>query len=132
MRFFYSILVPLGSISELPADSCREIKKSEGGQAVSGYYWLDLEKNGESLKVYCDMTTDNGKSSLRTGSHLRIHVRVAHPPSHKSNKRLLNPETRTTITFQHLQKVVLNRQFSFSLYRTGTSLQLRLMRVNLF
>ena len=52
--------MPLGSIPELPADSCREIKASEGGQAVSGNYWLDLEKNGNPLKVYCDMTTDSG------------------------------------------------------------------------
>ena len=99
MRSFYLILVHLGSIPELPADSCREIKKSEGGQAASGYYWLDLEKNGESLKIWCDMVTDNGKSSLRTGSHLRINVRGAQPSAHKSNKRFLNPETRTTITF---------------------------------
>ncbi|KAL9963782.1 hypothetical protein ACROYT_G027322 [Oculina patagonica] len=52
--------VPLGSIPELPADSCREIKASEGGQAVSGTYWLDLEKNGNPLKFYCDMKTDGG------------------------------------------------------------------------
>ncbi|KAL9963795.1 hypothetical protein ACROYT_G027338 [Oculina patagonica] len=51
--------VPLGSISELPADSCREIKASEGEQAVNGtFYYLDPEKNGNPLKVYCDMTTD--------------------------------------------------------------------------
>ncbi|KAL9963780.1 hypothetical protein ACROYT_G027320 [Oculina patagonica] len=52
--------VPLGSIPELPADSCKEIKASEGAQAVSGYYWLDLERNGNPLKVFCDMTTDGG------------------------------------------------------------------------
>ncbi|KAL9963777.1 hypothetical protein ACROYT_G027317 [Oculina patagonica] len=52
--------VPLGSVPEMPADSCGEIKASEGGQAVSGSYWLDLEKNGSPLKVYCDMTTDGG------------------------------------------------------------------------
>ena len=53
--------VPLGSIPELPADSCTEIKASEGGQVVSGNYWLDPEKNGNSVKLYCDMTTDGGK-----------------------------------------------------------------------
>ena len=61
MRLFGSILAPLGSIPELPADSCREIKASEGAQAVSGNYWLDPEKNRNPLKAYCDMTTDSGK-----------------------------------------------------------------------
>ena len=53
--------MPLGSIPELPAVSCREIKASEGAQAASGDYWLDLENNENPLKVYCDMTTDGGK-----------------------------------------------------------------------
>ena len=54
--------MPLGSIPELPADSCKEIKASEGReQAVNGSYWLDLEKNGDPLNLYCDMTTDGGK-----------------------------------------------------------------------
>ncbi|KAL9963785.1 hypothetical protein ACROYT_G027325 [Oculina patagonica] len=66
--------VPLGSIPELPADSCREIKASEGGQAVSGHYWLDLEKNGNPLKVYCDMTTDGGWYLYRPG-HSCKHIR---------------------------------------------------------
>ena len=52
--------MPLGSISEMPGYSCTEIKASEGEQAVSGSYWLDLEKNGNPLKLYCDMTTDGG------------------------------------------------------------------------
>ena len=61
-EMFFLNPVPLGSIPELPADSCREIKASEmGRQAVSGNYYLDPEKNGNSLKVYCDMTADGGK-----------------------------------------------------------------------
>ncbi|KAL9963774.1 hypothetical protein ACROYT_G027314 [Oculina patagonica] len=70
--------VPLGSIPELPADSCGEIKASEGGQAVSGNYWLDLENNGNPLKVYCDMTTDGvlplGWYSYRPGNSCK-HIR---------------------------------------------------------
>ena len=59
---FHFITVPLGPIPELPADSCKEIKASEGReQAVNGSYWLDLEKNGDPLNLYCDMTTDGGK-----------------------------------------------------------------------
>ena len=61
MRLFLLNPVALGSIPALPADSCKEIKASEGGQAVSGNYWLDLEKNGDPLNVYCDMTTNGGK-----------------------------------------------------------------------
>ena len=61
MRLFLLNPVFLGSIPELPADSCKEIKASEGEQAVSGNYWLDLEKNGDPLNLYCDMTTDGGK-----------------------------------------------------------------------
>ncbi|KAL9963783.1 hypothetical protein ACROYT_G027323 [Oculina patagonica] len=70
--------VPLGSIPKLPADSCGEIKAGEGGQAVSGSYWLDLEKNGGLLKLYCDMTTDGalpiGWYSYRPG-HSCKHIR---------------------------------------------------------
>ncbi|PFX18418.1 EGF-like domain-containing protein [Stylophora pistillata] len=77
--------VPVGSIPEMPADSCTEIKATEGRKAVSvnywldptrsgkpmiahcnmttggnGEYWIDPERNGSPLKVYCDMTTDGG------------------------------------------------------------------------
>lgn len=53
----FCFLVSLGSIPELPADSCAEIKADEGGHAVSGSYWLDLTKSGNSTLVLCDMTT---------------------------------------------------------------------------
>ena len=33
--------VSLGSVPEMPAESCREIKASEQGMAVSGRYWLE-------------------------------------------------------------------------------------------
>ncbi|XP_015757537.1 PREDICTED: pancreatic secretory granule membrane major glycoprotein GP2-like [Acropora digitifera] len=47
--------VPLGSIQEVPAASCQEIKASEGTSAVSGNYWLDSIKPGEVTLVSCDM-----------------------------------------------------------------------------
>jgi len=50
--------VPLGSIPELPADSCGEIKTSEGTQTVSGNYWLDPLRSGIPLVARCDMTTE--------------------------------------------------------------------------
>ncbi|XP_022804944.1 protein kinase C-binding protein NELL2-like isoform X1 [Stylophora pistillata] len=50
--------VPLGSTRELPARSCQEIKASEGGQAVSGNYWLDSTRSGNSILARCDMRTE--------------------------------------------------------------------------
>ena len=47
--------VPLGSIPELPAETCKEIKASEGGQAVSRKYWFDSIIPGEAVLAYCDM-----------------------------------------------------------------------------
>ncbi|XP_066027844.1 protein kinase C-binding protein NELL2-like isoform X5 [Pocillopora verrucosa] len=49
--------VPLGSRRELPAESCKEIKASEGEQAVSGNYWLDSTRSGNSILARCDMKT---------------------------------------------------------------------------
>jgi len=45
----------LGSIPELPAETCKEIKASEGGQAVSGKYWFDSIIPGETVLSHCDM-----------------------------------------------------------------------------
>jgi len=45
----------LGSISELPAETCKEIKASQGGQAVSGKYWFDSIIPGETVLAHCDM-----------------------------------------------------------------------------
>ena len=54
-----SIAVPLGSIRELPAESCKEIKASEGGKAVSGNnYWMDSTRTGNSILARCDMKTE--------------------------------------------------------------------------
>lgn len=61
MFFFKWILcqAPLGSIPELPADSCKDIKASEGDLTISGYYWLDSTRSGNSLIARCDMQTEN-------------------------------------------------------------------------
>ena len=58
--YFY-LTVPLGSIPELPAVSCKEIKMSEG-QAVSGKYWLSSLKSKMAVFAHCDMKTE-GKLS---------------------------------------------------------------------
>ena len=52
------LLVPVGSIPELPAESCKEIKMSEGQQAVSGKYWFDSLKPGKVILAHCDMETE--------------------------------------------------------------------------
>ncbi|KAL9969186.1 hypothetical protein ACROYT_G021373 [Oculina patagonica] len=51
--------VPLGSIPELSAESCKEIKASEGGEAVSGKYWFDLTALEKPVFAYCDMNTED-------------------------------------------------------------------------
>ena len=56
-----SFLVPLGSISELPADSCREIKASEGDKAVNGRYWLTTPGSHHVSLSYCLMKTGKEK-----------------------------------------------------------------------
>ncbi|CAH3168569.1 unnamed protein product [Porites lobata] len=54
--------VPLGSIQELPAETCDEIKRSEG-HAVSGEYWFSTIKSGTSVLAYCNMET-NGEFTV--------------------------------------------------------------------
>ena len=52
--FLLLIKAPLGSIPELPAQSCQEIKASEGKDTISGKYWLDPARSGTTVLVYCD------------------------------------------------------------------------------
>ena len=58
---YVASLEPLGSISELPADSCREIKASEGDKAVNGRYWLTTPGSHHVSLSYCLMKTGKGK-----------------------------------------------------------------------
>lgn len=41
-------------------NSCKSILDA-GESKGDGEYWIDPEKNGNPLSVYCDMTTDGGK-----------------------------------------------------------------------
>ena len=43
-----------------PAFSCKEILDS-GHSKGDGKYWIDPEKSGNPLKVYCDMSRSGGK-----------------------------------------------------------------------
>ena len=50
-ELLFNFSVPLGSIQELPAETCDEIKRSEG-HAVSGKYWFSTIKSGTSVLAY--------------------------------------------------------------------------------
>ncbi|XP_015776542.1 PREDICTED: intelectin-like protein [Acropora digitifera] len=45
----------IGSISQVPAESCNEIKTSEKGR--NGKYWLSSIIPGTPVLAYCDMNT---------------------------------------------------------------------------
>ncbi|XP_078370256.1 uncharacterized protein LOC144654006 [Oculina patagonica] len=47
-------IVPLGSIPELPAESCSEIKASEGNEMVNGDYWIYSDGNGQTILARCE------------------------------------------------------------------------------
>lgn len=47
--------VSLGCNPELPAESCKEIKASEGEQAVSGKYWFDSIIPDKVVLAHYDM-----------------------------------------------------------------------------
>ncbi|XP_078367311.1 microfibril-associated glycoprotein 4-like [Oculina patagonica] len=59
---------PLGSIPELPAWSCQEIKASEGKDTISSKYWLDPTGTGTAVLVYCDMNLEDIDECI-TGNH---------------------------------------------------------------
>ena len=69
MNVILLFLVPLGSIPELPAQSCREIKVSEGHYAVSGSYWIELIHLGKIIYAECDM---NAEGKLAVWSELTM------------------------------------------------------------
>ncbi|XP_022794364.1 uromodulin-like isoform X2 [Stylophora pistillata] len=58
-RIEVNIPAPLGSIPELPALSCSEIKLSEGQDSLSKTYWLDPTGIGKAVLVYCDMKMED-------------------------------------------------------------------------
>ncbi|XP_078355622.1 uncharacterized protein LOC144640323 [Oculina patagonica] len=48
-----------GWYSHHPAHSCKDIRDS-GDSKGDGKYWIDPEKSGNPLNVFCDMATDGG------------------------------------------------------------------------
>ena len=54
LSFLFYPAVPLGSIQELPAESCSEIKASEGNEMVNGDYWIYSDGNGQTILARCE------------------------------------------------------------------------------
>jgi len=49
--------VPLGSIPELPAETCGEIRASEGNEMTKGEYWIYSDGNaGQAILARCEGT----------------------------------------------------------------------------
>ena len=46
-----------------PGHSCIDIRDS-GDSKGDGKYWIDPEKRGNPLNVFCDMKTDGGKTRM--------------------------------------------------------------------
>ena len=69
--------VPLGSIPDLPAGSCKEIERSEGAGMVSGKHWVySSAAAGRVTLVDCDVDLIDGK---RLGAiHLNFIVWLAY------------------------------------------------------
>ena len=53
------ISVKKGSTHWAPGNSCKDIRQSEDSVG-DGEFWIDPAASGVPIKVYCDMTTDNG------------------------------------------------------------------------
>ena len=50
-------VVPLGSIPELPAETCNEIKASEGNEMINSEYWIYSDGNdGKAILARCEGT----------------------------------------------------------------------------
>ena len=55
MILFFDLAVPLGSIQELPAETCSEIKASEGNEMVNKEHWIYSDGNaGEAILAQCE------------------------------------------------------------------------------
>ena len=51
---YISPAVPLGSIQELPAESCVEIKASEGNKVSDRKHWINSDENaGKVIQATC-------------------------------------------------------------------------------
>ena len=100
--FAFSIfLVPLGSVPELPAKSCTEIRASERENAVSGNYWFDYSlQPGEVVLDRCDMFNQGKQTSgiiwFSASASSNNHT---HPPHPLQVASIISGERREAIGF---------------------------------
>ncbi|PFX22172.1 hypothetical protein AWC38_SpisGene13316 [Stylophora pistillata] len=80
----------LGAIPELPADSCKEIKSSEGGQAVSGVYWLNFIKPDIPVLAHCDMKTEEVET-VGFVHHMELFVFSSKDSLHSGKTKMKEP-----------------------------------------
>ena len=57
----FTVAQILGSFSK-PGRSCKHIKDETSHSLRDGEYWIEPTGTGKPFIVYCDMTTDGGKS----------------------------------------------------------------------
>ena len=72
--FLFSIKAK-GWYSHNPAHSCKDIRDS-GNSKGDGEYWIDPENNGNPLKVYCDMTTDEGEMKRKQVTREKLNLLI--------------------------------------------------------
>ena len=71
---FSSFIEIKGWYSHHPGHSCKDIRDS-GDSKEDGEYWIDPEKSGNPLKVFCDMTTDRGKLRM-VNKEIFLHIKI--------------------------------------------------------
>lgn len=54
----------LGSHMSNPGLSCKDIADKRGELLTDGEYWIAPRASRDSFVVYCDMTTDGGKTVI--------------------------------------------------------------------
>ena len=69
--YFFTFVEVKGWNSHHPGHSCKDIRDS-GDSKGDGEYWIDPEKGGNPLKVFCDMTTDGGKLRMANKEFLNL------------------------------------------------------------
>ena len=75
---FFQPTVGKGWYSSHPGHSCKDIYDS-GDARGDGEYWIDPEKNGNPLKVFCDMTRAGGECWCSIVVTKRTYIAVADP-----------------------------------------------------
>ena len=69
--FFFTFIEIKGWYFHHPRRSCKDIRDS-GDSKGDREYWIDPEKSGNPLKVFCDMTTDGGKLRMMNKEYCRF------------------------------------------------------------